>query len=352
MSSVPPPPPPPPQGNLIDSTPGSMEHVLRRFDELAEATSSSSKRGRPCGNYHNNNHNNAALQQQEEMDLLDSCMTAPTETGSISEDESTGWLGGITADIKTLAVTLKDTAGGVANFVQKSALAVATEIAHLEEEERAQRMAASSFDHCEEYDCETAPLHLPWEVHCTNGQLEADAALKLKIHALATKESTFLEPYSADDEVQFSTLTTTTRTTTTMATASSPRQQQHVRPPFALDEPRIELVRRILNLDEKLASMHARLSARSGVKEAVFWQNYFYNCELAREEHFVLHPLAESTEFVPTSERNDDDDDELTECDDEEEEDGSFIEIPTPPESQRSIGSIVVISGDNLIIPN
>eukprot|EP00522_Entomoneis_paludosa_P018211 CAMPEP_0172448884 /NCGR_PEP_ID=MMETSP1065-20121228/7783_1 /TAXON_ID=265537 /ORGANISM="Amphiprora paludosa, Strain CCMP125" /LENGTH=287 /DNA_ID=CAMNT_0013200475 /DNA_START=300 /DNA_END=1163 /DNA_ORIENTATION=- len=287
---------------MISSSPESVEDVLRRFDDSSSLKNSSG-------------------------DLQDSCMTSPTETGSISEDESLGWLGGITADIKTLAVTLKDTAGGVASFVQKSALAVASEIAHLEEEELAHRMA-STYDHCED---SSVMLHLPWEVQCTNGQFEEDEVLKSKIRALARREDTFLQPYSVKDEMSMS------------ASSTSSSYSASVRPPFLLDEPRIFLVRRILDLDEKLAAMHARLSGRSDVKEAVFWQNYFHNCELTREEHFVLHPLAEQTDFVEEEEEDD-----RTDSDDDE----SYIEVPSPPASQRSLGSLVVISGADLDIPN
>ena len=267
-------------------------------------------------------------------DLQDSSITTPTETGSISEDESLGWLGGITADFKTLACTLKETAGGVANFVQRSAMAVASEIAHLEEEELASQLERSNFEH--QYD-ENITLHLPWEVLCGD-HYEEDEVLKEKIHALSTKEETFLRPYSAKD---------VNEDVVVAGELEEDATRPVIRPPFVLDEPRIQLVRRILDLDEKLATMHARLSGRSDVKEAVFWQNYFFNCELTREEYFVLlpppsNPIAQLESFDDV----DDDNEEAEEEEGEKEKEGSFVEIPSPPASQRSVGSLVVINPD------
>lgn len=270
---------------MIASSEGCVEDMLRQIDD------------------------GASLKDHE--DFQESCMTGPTDTGSISEDESLGWFGGIAADIKTLAGTLKETAGGVASFVQRSALAVASEIAHLEEEEMAQHQAACHLDSLKD------KTRLPWEIQCTNGSFEEDENLKLKILALSTKEETFLRPYSSKDDSSIS---------------------GSDRPPFLLDGARIHLVRELLDMDDKLAAMHARLSGRSDVKETVFWQNYFHNCELTREEYFVFNPLAEQADFADENE----DDDE-----------GSFIEVPTPPASQRSVGSIVIIaSATNLDLSN
>ena len=272
--------------NLYSST-ESVDDVLRKFEESV---------------------------QEDGLDLQDSCMTSPTETGSISEDDSTGWLGGITADFKTLAFTLKETAGGVASFVKHSALAVASEIAHLEGEEMANRIASS--DSYESYEGSTS-LRFPWEVMNSKGDFVEDEILKDKIIALSAKEAAFLHPFSATDDAK--------------------------RPEFLLDEPRIHLIRRILDLDENLAATHARLSGRSDVKETVFWQNYFHNCELTKEEHFVLCPRTVS-DF---EEELDDEDtnDENTEPGEE----SSFIEVPSPPESQKSVGSFVNVTASDYL---
>ncbi|KAL7579298.1 hypothetical protein ACA910_013977 [Epithemia clementina (nom. ined.)] len=188
-------------------------------------------------------------------DLQDSSMTSPTDTGSISEDESLGgWLGGITADFRTLAFTLKETAGGVANFVKSSAMAVASEIAHLEaEEELAHRQQQQQqqkqqqlerYGHCYDDDDEhNETLHLPWEVPtCSDhdgDHYEEDEVLKKRIQALSTKEETFLRPFSAKDDGDDGASSSNNNNNHT--SHISEEESAMVRPPFVLDEPRIQL---------------------------------------------------------------------------------------------------------------
>jgi hypothetical protein len=45
--------------------------------------------------------------------LEDSDMTLQTETGSTSEEEGGGWFGGMSADFRVLASSIKNTAGGL-----------------------------------------------------------------------------------------------------------------------------------------------------------------------------------------------------------------------------------------------
>jgi hypothetical protein len=143
----------------------------------------------------------------------------------------------------TWAYTLKETAGGVADFIHRSAVAVATEIARLEDSEQANLPSG---------------LDLPWMVPHSTVQVSEDVDLKNKILALSLDQSSFLQPYTMDN-----------------CNANE----------FVLDEPRIHLIRRLLELDSCLAVTHARLSGRSDVRESVFWRNYFYNCEAVRQAH-------------------------------------------------------------------
>ena len=89
--------------------------------------------------------------------LQESDMTPLTE-GSTSE-EDTGWLGGIGADFRNIAISLRGVVpptigaiGDIANFVQRSALSVAAEIAQLERD---------SDDEAGDSD---GWLRLPWEI--------------------------------------------------------------------------------------------------------------------------------------------------------------------------------------------
>jgi hypothetical protein len=187
-------------------------------------------------------------------DLEESEMTLQTETGSTSEEEgSTGWFGGMGADFRVLATSIKDTAGGVASFVHRSALTVAAEIASLELEKS-------------EGENEGEPLRLPWEIRIDESTYEQDSILRDKIIGLSCNESTFLQPFS-------------------LPKISGANNDQEEEGDFILDESRIQLIRHLLDLDENLAATHARLSGRSDVREIRFWKNYFYHCYQAREEH-------------------------------------------------------------------
>lgn len=152
-------------------------------------------------------------------------------------------------------------------------------------------------------------LPLPWEIlfkKCSTStedeneqedvireDYEEDDVLKQRILDLSHDESIFAEPYQeieSDDDS------------------------------FALDDSRVYLIRRILDIDETLGNIHARLSGRSELKETVFWKNYFFHCNTLRAERekelseeilrkcshddeldaeLVLRPPASCTGFYP-----------------------------------------------------
>lgn len=183
-------------------------------------------------------------------ELQDSEMTPPTETGSVSEDEGNSWFGGIGTDFRTLANSIKETIppafGGIASFVHRSALSVAAEIAALERDSEleTERWRADNYRGTLQ---DSQSLHLPWEVKCELADAAKDGVplymtneeLMDAILALSLKESTFLEPFS-QRHPEGKTLTAKTN--------------------FVLDQHRIQLIRRLLDIDENLAAMHARLS--------------------------------------------------------------------------------------------
>jgi hypothetical protein len=122
-------------------------------------------------------------------------------------------------------------------------MSVAAEIAQLE------RDGANAWNE----STSEQPLRLPWEVPCassvegSNSEYTKDADLMEKILILSRDESTFLKPF-------------TTKKTMVSATPNSFDSAD-----FILDEPRIHLIRRLLELDENLAIMHARLSGERSV---------------------------------------------------------------------------------------
>lgn len=163
---------------------------------------------------------------------------------SFSEDSAGG--GGWFGDIKSLAKSTKDsifpTIDGIASMIHRSALTVAAEIAQLERdaEMEADRWREENYGNEGSPSRQTrqAPLRLPWQVKPQPVSLEEsmydeDEGFKLRILELSTTEDTFLEPYGvgeADD--------------------------------FPLTEQRIQLIRRLLDIDENLAATHAKLSGK------------------------------------------------------------------------------------------
>jgi|UniRef100_A0A8J9TDM0 hypothetical protein len=240
----------------------------------------------------------ASSTEGKNEDLQSSEATYPTETGSISEEENSGWFGGIGADFRTIACTLKETAGGVASFVHRSAVAVATEIAELEKDGEGNDLYEHHGDRV---------LPLPWEIISDTSSTEEDLELKEAIFTLSISEGTFRHPFSTKDLEEVG---------------------REVK--FVLDEPRIHLIRRLLEFDDNLATMHARLSGRSDVREIIFWRNYFHHCEETRGTHLAqygdLLSVQSQNSFVGADN------------DSQQGDDSSYYCVPTPPRSMNSTG--------------
>lgn len=251
-------------------------------------------------------------------DLQDSEVTSPTEAGSYSEEEvsSGGWLGGITADFRTLAASLKETAGGVVGFVHRSALSVAAEIAELERGEN----EAHDLGYGE-------PLRLPWELQNEDGANWEDFDLKDRILSLSSDENNFLKPFPRSKE---------------------PMEDQAL----VLDEPRIYMIRKLLEIDQNLASTHARLSGRSHIREAIFWRNYFYHCEEARNDHLQRLRVQNNmtTALSTASLRSNDslipDDERSTQTGD----DSSYVCVTSAPTSLNSLAGIQSLADEDIVV--
>lgn len=260
-----------------------------------------------------------SVDENRESQIKNSESTATSVTDPCEEDFS--WFGGLGSEIRYIASSLKQTAGGVAKFVHKSAINVANEIAHLEAEELNHR--------------NSEPLHLPWELKNKAGLYYEDPELKIKILELSKSESTFLEPFVEKTE-------------------------------FILDDARVEIIQDLLRKDKALSSMHAKLSCRHNVREPCFWHNYFYACSITRKQHIAelskaLEPLHleddvsdhSSNSLVPDEQSRD----EQSRADDEE----SFVNVNYPGSasvrsvgsrrsvrSGKSIGSVVVVDKEDL----
>jgi hypothetical protein len=184
----------------------------------------------------------------KKMDLQDSEMTPRTETGSVSDDEAGGWFGGIGTDFRNLATSIKDTfppaIGGIIHFVHRSAMSVAAEIAQLERDGELDpgRWGDENYVATKEG---SGLLPLPWEIKYDLGDsLQDETPLYMAneelmdiIMALSLKEHTFRKPFSPQSDID-----------------------ELSKPSFVMDDARIDLIRRLLDVDENLAAIHARLS--------------------------------------------------------------------------------------------
>lgn len=159
--------------------------------------------------------------------------------GSASEDE--GWLSAIGSDFKNIATCFRNNIppviGGMATLVHKTAMSVAAEIAELEREGFGEEDGGSP-------DEDPNSILLPWEIKTSHDKdnlpvCVTDEELMEDILALSRHEKTFLEPFDSSEA------------------------EDHIasdKPDFVLDESRISLIRRLLDIDESLAVMHARMS--------------------------------------------------------------------------------------------
>jgi hypothetical protein len=266
-------------------------------------------------------------QYGDEKFLTDSGITSPTEQGSVTSSEEdlftpSSWLGGLGADFKNLASSLKETAGGVVGYVHRSAMSVAAEIAELEV-----GYSGSSKDGADEM---MAPLPLPWEVlvedsNGTGKVYREDGELKRKIFLLSSQEKSFLTPSMLND-----------------VHAENEEEEDA----FVLDEPRIQLIRHLLEVDENLARSHARLPGRrSHVSENMFWKNYFHHCESVK--------LAHQNEAVHSEDDNRFPDRSVlsrTKSDD----DSSYVcvntDVMSPPSSLNWSGMVASSDGDLVVL--
>jgi len=211
------------------------------------------------------------LQDQECLSPSGSVM----ETSYASSEEGSPWFG-----LASLARSIRPAIEGVAHTINRSAKSLINELAELEYEDRERSRSGSYGSQMSEGSngpsVRSAPntatvevipiLPLPWEIclQSTDENLKVsivqkeDLPLKKKILDLSKDENVFTGPFNA----------------------TTSREEESC---FALDDSRVILIRRLLEIDPNLGNIHARVSGRSTMKETIFWKNYFYNCENLRE---------------------------------------------------------------------
>jgi len=200
--------------------------------------------------------------------FMEHCFSSPTPSIIDTSDEmSTGdgggmqWLSKLTQSIKDNIPAVID---GVADTIHRSARTLVNEFSEMENEARRERSESHEIDLIDSDELDTMILPLPWEICCiktadddksnSSVDFQEDEVLKKKVMALSQDETIFTSPFTGGetDDLEVS---------------------------FILDESRVMLIRQLLEIDQNLGHVHAKLSGRSEVKETIFWRNYFYHCE-------------------------------------------------------------------------
>jgi len=199
--------------------------------------------------------------------FMEHCFSSPTPSIIDTSDEMSTeeggiqWLSKLTRSIKDNIPAVID---GVADTIHRSARTLVNEFSEMENEARRERSESQEIDLTESAELDAMASSLPWETCCietTDGEdssdsvvYQEDEVLKERVMALSLEETIFGSPFNGEttDDLEV---------------------------PFVLDESRVMLIRRLLEIDQNLGHVHAKISGRSEVKETIFWKNYFYHCE-------------------------------------------------------------------------
>jgi len=200
-------------------------------------------------------------------DFMEHCFSSPTPSIIDTSDEMSTeeggiqWFSKLTRSIKDNIPAVID---GVADTIHRSARTLVNEFAEMENEARRERSESHEIDLADSGGLDVIISLLPWEMCCVETTeseqssdsvvYEEDEVLKEKVMALSLDETIFTGPFNGE-------------------------KTDDLDVPFVLDESRVMLIRRLLEIDHNLGHVHAKISGRSEVKETIFWKNYFYHCE-------------------------------------------------------------------------
>jgi hypothetical protein len=280
--------------------------------------------------------------------LHDSEFSADSTDSNNHIDGRNGWIGGMGTDFRNIALCLTENVApvvsGVASLVHRTAVAVVNELAQLEragdadfkdrmnDDSNIESYKLNPFVLSAKVESKTQSLMLPWEVInvTTNGDEDnipvyfTDNILMEDILSLSSKESTFLKPFQTDDDDKSSIEDNANKS------FPLPNGIKEFSATFVVDESRIKLIRRLMDIDKNLASMHSRFtgkwlweehlgnvrvmsikiasslnqqlfsSGKSIVKEEVFWKNYFYHCEELRKERLGWNDATKYSTVIPS----------------------------------------------------
>jgi hypothetical protein len=216
---------------------------------------------------------NSAITVTDNNNVHDNQFSADATYSNPHVEGSNGWFGGMKTDFRNIAHCLTDNVApvvsGVASIVHRTAVAVVNELAQLEQACETECMGR--VDHgnnleshksnpsvlSTKTESKTQSLMLPWEVMklTTNGDDDripvylTDDMLMEDILSLSSKESTFLKPFQAEFDNGKSSI-------------EEPNDLKDFSSTFEMDQSRIKLIRRLIDIDQSLASMHSRFSGK------------------------------------------------------------------------------------------
>jgi len=198
---------------------------------------------------------------------MEHCFSSPTPSIIDTSDEMSTeeggiqWFSKLTRSIKDNIPAVID---GVADTIHRSARTLVNEFSEMENEARRERSESHEVDLTDSGGLDVTVSPLPWEICCTETTesehsndsvaYQEDKKLKEKVMALSLDETIFTGPFNGG-------------------------KTDNLDVAFVLDETTVMLIRRLLEIDQNLGHVHAKISGRSEVKETIFWKNYFYHCE-------------------------------------------------------------------------
>lgn len=200
-----------------------------------------------------------AYMQQHFVTSPDGSVTDTSCYETSSEDGGGGspWFG--MNSISSFARSLGQNIDGIASAVNRGARVLINELAELENEAMRSDGEGSSVGSCSneamESSVEVAVLPLPWEVcmqsTCTddmNVSIEQtiDDVLKGRILSLSVNDDVFTKPFVDTNKVSDC---------------------------FCLDDARVVLIRRLLEIDTNLGKVHAKISGTFAIVSALFYHS-------------------------------------------------------------------------------
>jgi len=170
--------------------------------------------------------------------IIDTSDEMSTEEGGIQ------WFSKLTRSIKDNIPAVID---GVADTIHRSARHLVNEFSEMENEARRERSESHEIDLADSGGLDVTVSPLPWEMCCTETiesehssesvVYEEDELLKEKVMALSLDETIFTSPFNGE-------------------------KTDDLDVPFVLDESRVMLIRRLLEIDHNLGHVHAKISGK------------------------------------------------------------------------------------------